>query len=42
METLNKIKKEYINLLKKTNGLDYFYSSRDIDIRGFYENESWK
>ena len=42
MDTLNKIKKEYIDLLKKTNGLNYFYSSRDINIRSFYENESWK
>ena len=32
---LNKIKKEFIDLLIKTNGLDHFYSSRNIDMGAF-------
>lgn len=42
IETLNKIKKEFINLLIKTDGLNYFYSSRNINIRSYYDSESRK
>ena len=39
---LNKIKEEFNRLLVKTNGLNYFYSSRDINMEYFYGNGSGK
>ena len=42
LKKFNKIRKDFIILLDKTNGLDHFYSSRNINMEYFYENDSGK
>ncbi len=40
--SLSQIREKFINLLIKTEGLDYFYSSRYLNKEYFYDDESWK